>query len=620
MWLDLLWPMIAAACLTLAAIHTHVWWRHRRVDSNAAFAVLCACVAWIAFGELRQLRATTVADYLSAVWWNQAPVFIGIVAVIVFVRRYMGAGRTWLAGVAIGMRLIALVLNFVLPNGIQWQRVDSMSVIALWGQTLAVPVGVPHPALIVAHLSLLLLVVFVLDASVTVWRRGDRRSAAAIGGSLVLFVALATMNAIVHYWLLPVPLLVTVYFVPIVFAMGFELSRQLLRSAQLSADLSAKDLELRSSEQKLELAAEAANAGLWRIDPASGRLWATPRALAMFELQPDTEHHMDEVLRSIHPDDLPAVKHLLERNPRSNRRVSIEYRVRRTDGEVRWYASHGSLQDEGPKGLGLMGVTIDITERKQAEEETARQRQALEHLSRVATLSELSGALAHELNQPLAIIMSNAEAAQLLLRQDEPDLEEIRAILGDIVDADQRAGDVILRLRRLLKRGQAQREAQSLNTIAEGVLQFMRGDLAQRGVTVALDLAHGLPLVALDRVPMEQVLINLVNNACDAMAGNAAGDRQLTLLTRAVDEVVELAISDCGSGLPAAPERVFEPFFTTKAEGLGMGLAISRSIVAVHGGTLDASNNAARGATLRVRLPVMPILAQPAPATMGGVT
>jgi C4-dicarboxylate-specific signal transduction histidine kinase len=236
---------------------------------------------------------------------------------------------------------------------------------------------------------------------------------------------------------------------------------------------------------------------------------------------------------------------------------------------------------------------------------------ALEHMSRVAMLSELSGALAHELNQPLAIIMSNAEAAQLLLQQGEPDLAEIRAILQDIVAADERAGEVILRLRQLLKRGQARREVQSLNLVVEGVLKFMRADLVRRSVTVELDLAPQLPAVALDRVPMEQVLINLVNNGCDAMAGNAPSERLLSIRTRCTDGLVELAISDRGTGLPAAPARVFEPFYTTKPEGLGMGLPISRSIIAAHGGVLEASNNQERGATFVLRLPLS------RPATIG---
>jgi PAS domain S-box-containing protein len=604
--------MIAAACLTLAAIHTHVAVRLRRFDANAAFALLCLSVAWIAFGELQQLTATVPKDYLNGIWWNQIPIFTGLVAVVLFVRLHMCAGPVWLAVLAVGTRAAALLLNFALPGGVNWLRVDRMQTVEVAGQRLAVAIGEPNPAIMLGHLSLLLLVAFVLAASITVWRRGEPRSALVIGGSLVVFLLLATGNTVVHYWLHPVPTFVALYFMPIVLAMGFELSVQLLSSARLAAELKSKELELRSSEQKLQLAAEAAGAGLWSVDQSTGRLWATPRALEMFDLKPGHEHHINDVLRSIHPEDLPAVRPFLQAGGGQNGDASssTEYRVQRADGGLRWYASRGSRQERGPRTLqGLMGVTIDVTERKQAEEETARQRMALEHMSRVAMLSELSGALAHELNQPLAIIMSNAEAAQLLLQQEEPDLAEIRAILQDIVAADERAGEVILRLRQLLKRGQARREVQSLNLVVEGVLRFMRADLVRRSVTVELDLAPELPAVALDRVPMEQVLINLVNNGCDAMAGNAPSERLLAIGTRCTDGRVELAISDRGTGLPAAPARVFEPFYTTKPDGLGMGLPISRSIVAAHGGVLEASNNEGRGATFVLRLPL------PRPAT-----
>jgi PAS domain S-box-containing protein len=616
MWLELAWPMIAAACLTLAAIHTHVWLRERTLVANAAFALLCANVAWLAFCELEMLTAATVEAYLDALWWLQMPAFFGVVAIVVFVRQHMRAGRSWLAALVIGARGATLLLNFALPGGVNWLQADGLGSTRLLGQPVALLVGTPNPAVVVAHLSLLLLLlVFVLDAALTTWRRGEHRVAVTIGGSLVLFVTMASVGTIVNHWVRPFPFLVTLYFVPIVLAMGFELSVQLLRSAQLSEDLSRKELQLRSSEQTLQLAADAAGAGLWSVDQDTGRLWATPRALEMFDLKPGHEHHIADVLRSIHPEDLPAVRPFLQGGPggrTTDASSSIDYRVRRADGALRWYASRGSRQERGPRALqGLMGVTIDITERKQAEEETARQRMALEHMSRVAMLPELSGALAHELNQPLAIIMSNAEAAQLLLQQDEPDLAEIRAILQDIVAADERAGEVILRLRQMLKRGHARREMQSLNLVVQGVLKFMRGDLVRRGVTVKLDLAPDLPGVAVDRVPMEQVLINLINNGCDAMAGNSPSERQLAIHTRCADGLVELAIADRGSGLPETPARVFEPFYTTKPEGLGMGLPISRSIVVAHGGVLEASNNDGRGATFVLRLPLS------RPATVG---
>jgi len=251
-----------------------------------------------------------------------------------------------------------------------------------------------------------------------------------------------------------------------------------------------------------------------------------------------------------------------------------------------------------------MGATVDITGRKRAEEEAARQRVELEHLSRVATLSELSGTLAHELNQPLAIIMSNAEAAQLMLQHPGPDLEEVRAILRDIIDADARAGQVIRRLRGLLKRSAPQRKSLSLNETVQAVVQFVRPDLVRRGVTLDLRLDPGLGDVFADRVAIEQVLINVIGNACDAMAGNADDDRALAIATFADAATACVRIDDVGSGLPADPEQAFAAFYTTKPEGLGMGLAISRSIVAAHGGSLAAAPNRPRGAVFTICLPL----------------
>ncbi len=202
--------------------------------------------------------------------------------------------------------------------------------------------------------------------------------------------------------------------------------------------------------------------------------------------------------------------------------------------------------------------------------------------------------------------MSNAEAAQLMLGRPDPDLDEVRAILRDIVDADERAGQVIRRLRGMLKRGAPQRQPLSLNAIVQDVLQFVRADLGRRGVTLDLQLDLGLKNVFVDRVPIEQVLINLINNACDAMVRNAAGDRALKIATYGDAQTACVRVEDVGSGLPANPEQVFDAFYTTKPEGLGMGLAISRSIVTAHGGSLAAESNTPRGAVFTICLPLAP--------------
>jgi signal transduction histidine kinase len=243
-----------------------------------------------------------------------------------------------------------------------------------------------------------------------------------------------------------------------------------------------------------------------------------------------------------------------------------------------------------------------------AELEIAQQRSQLTHLSRVSMLGELSGSIAHEIGQPLTAIRSNAHAAQRLLSQSEPDLKELREILKDIVADDQRAAEVIHRLRQLLKRGEVQFQPLSANEIVEDVLKVLRSELIDRDVTVHSELAPSLPILQGDRVELQQVLINLVTNACDAMADMSREARALTIRTGLDgNDFVLVSVRDAGPGIAEGKlEQVFEPFFTSKANGLGLGLSICRTIINAHGGKLWAEHNSARGATFHLLLPVSP--------------
>ena len=274
---------------------------------------------------------------------------------------------------------------------------------------------------------------------------------------------------------------------------------------------------------------------------------------------------------------------------------------------MRWIGARGKVEFNGDrKPLCMRGVSIDITERKDAEAEAAQHRAELAHLTRVTTLSELSGSLAHELNQPLAIILSNAQAAQRLLVQSPPDVEEVRDILTDIVSEDRRAGEVITRLRALLKRGETTLLPLALNEAVEEVVQLTNADLIGRGVTVTRELATELPAISGDRVQLQQVVLNLILNGADAMLANPPGTRRLHIATARHDGAVRVSVRDEGCGLPTNVEQLFEPFFTTKPHGLGMGLAICRSIIGAHHGRLWAEPHAERGAIFHLELPVLP--------------
>jgi len=248
---------------------------------------------------------------------------------------------------------------------------------------------------------------------------------------------------------------------------------------------------------------------------------------------------------------------------------------------------------------------VALEERSRAEREAHEQRLQLTHLSRVAMLGELSGGIAHELNQPLTAILSNAQAAQHFIANKTGSPEMLSEILQDIVLADMRAGEVIRRLHSLFKRGETQLRPLDVNGLVGEVLDIARGDLATRSIEVRRRLGSPMPMVRGDRIELQQVLLNLVVNASEAMsAGTPPGRRVLTVCTEAEAGVVKVSVIDSGPGFSAEQhERMFEAFYTTKAQGLGLGLSISRAIVRVHNGQLWGEANPGSGASFHVALP-----------------
>jgi signal transduction histidine kinase len=257
------------------------------------------------------------------------------------------------------------------------------------------------------------------------------------------------------------------------------------------------------------------------------------------------------------------------------------------------------------QAVTIGGLLAQRKQRRRAEAEILNQRAELAHVTRVSTMGQLASALAHELNQPLGAILRNAEAAEIFLQKEKPDLEEIRAILADIRKDDQRAGSVIDRMRSLLKKRSLESKSLDLGGLLAETVTLAQSDARARRVNLTLQMPAQLPVVRGDRVHLQQVLLNLILNGMDAMADGAEAMRLLTVRAEtAKDGSVEVAVSDCGTGIPPDKvKRLFEPFFTTKPNGMGMGLAISQTIIEAHGGKIWAENNAARGAVFKFTLP-----------------
>jgi PAS domain S-box-containing protein len=360
---------------------------------------------------------------------------------------------------------------------------------------------------------------------------------------------------------------------------------------------------LRRSQERMSLAAESAQLVLWDWDMASDRVWIQDEGLLGFKPREPIDH--STLAGRVHPDDravrATAIQHALE----TGGPYESEFRLILPDGSVRWIAARGRKPSpaEHPASR-MLGVAMDITRQKQAGAEAQVQREELAHLSRVATVSALSGSLAHELTQPLASILIDAQVGQRFASQDAPDPVQLQAILANIVSADRRAVEIIERLRTMLRRGQVELQPVSVRESLEELLRLTRGDLVARGVSVS-NLTNGdLPPAMTDRVQLQQILLNLIVNACDAMASNPPGDRRLTLTSFVAQNEMRIGVLDCGVGLPDNVETLFLPFHTTKAGGLGMGLSICRTLVISHGGRLWAERGAERGAAFYVALPL----------------
>jgi len=603
-WITIVWSMNAAACLTLAALYLLVWCKQRENWVHLVFSSSAVAAAAIAAFELAMMHSETVGQYEALVRWIHVPVWVLIVSFVSFVRLYLRAGRPWLAWSICGLRTLVLILNFIFTPNLNFRQITRLHQFSWWGgEIISVPIGVSNPWGTLSSVSLLLLLIFFIDATITVWSRGDRRRALVVGGSMIFGAILAWHVPLVIWGLIEIPFFLCFAYSGIVAAMGYELSNDMAQAARLAGRLEVSD-------KRLNLAADSADLGLWEWDIACNEIWITDKGRCLFGFEGTEKLNFDRFRSRLHPEDRESVLEAVENSLRTGAEYRSEYRVVLPNGQVRWIAGRGHVEFNGNgQAVRMRGASLDITKRKQAELEAARQRNEMAHLSRVTMLGELSGSFAHELNLPLSAILSNAQAAQRFLANGDVDLAELREILNDIVSEDKRASEVIRRLRLWLKKGEVQQHSLRINNVVRDGLKLLRSDLIDQKVTVDCELARNLPAVIGDPVQLQQVLLNLVVNACDAMVDCTAPERRLLIRTGTENGngngAVLVSVTDRGGSIPEEKmEQIFEPFFTTKPKGMGLGLSVCHTIIAAHRGKLWATNNADRGATFHFSLPI----------------
>jgi PAS domain S-box-containing protein len=379
----------------------------------------------------------------------------------------------------------------------------------------------------------------------------------------------------------------------------------LLLGAAINAIRSAEQT-IRDSQERTAFAFASAHIALWEYSTASERFWSSANCNAMLGLPPDVKLTRGSFLGAVHPQDVAAAKDVIRTTASAGEPTTREFRVNLPDGGTRWVLARGYAQrDKGGEIVQTAGILTDVTDRKANELEAEVQRREVSHLMRVSVMGELAGAIAHELNQPLAAILANAEAARRMLRQGTPDVAEAGAALDDIVQENKRASEVIRRMRRLLRKGDSRPEIVNLNDLIESTIKLIHSELISRHVKVVMDLGADLPVIWGDPVQLQQVALNLVMNAMEAMNLIPPSQRVLTIASRHLNaESIEIVVKDRGHGLaPVSTKQLFEPFFTTKDHGLGLGLSICLTIVKSHGGELSLANHADGGVTAILTLP-----------------
>src|SRR5437773_5098441 len=855
-WVTLLWSMDSAFCFTLAGIYLLVWFKQREKWEHLLFSCSALAAGVVAGFELASMQAETTAQYGAVLRWAHLPVWMLFVSVVWFVHLYLRAGRRWLVWTVCGLRTLVLVLNFLFKPNLNFREITSLRRLSWWGgETVSAPVGVPNPWTLVGMLSVLLLLIFFVDAAITVWRRGDRRQALIVGGSAISFVTLALgMSALVIWGVIESPFFISFPYLGMISAMGYELSDHLLRAAQLAKKFHTSEAALRESKASINLATSAANLGLWLWNIRNDKLWVTEKWRTLFGFTESEPVSFGRLLEVVHPGDRErmqlVVQHMsehggvdheseyritrpdgstrwiagygsveldedgkpafargvsrditLRKNAEEELRESearframadtapvmiwvsgadklctffnkgwldftgrtleeelgnrwaegvdredidrcvstyensfnarqpftMEYRLRRSDGEYRWVLDTGTprfapdgaflgyigsciditerklaeekfrlVLDAAPnamimvdsagvisfanataatvfgyplseligrhietliperfhdrhvgyrkgffsqpssramgagrdlfgcrkdgtefpvevglnpihttEGLFVLASVIDITERKQAELEHQRQNIELARVGRVAVMGELAASLAHEVNNPIGAIVANASAGQRLLAAGKIKTRDLKELLADIVTDGRRAGEVVQGIRNMVRKAEGRRSLIKIDETIDSLLRIIRAVALEKEVAMVAEVGSDAGQVWADPVQLLQVFLNLTLNAFEAMSVMRPDARRAVIRThRNLDGDILVSVRDFGPGFPPqVSNQLFEPFFSTKADGTGMGLAISRSIIEDHGGTLSGENCHDGGACFTVCLP-----------------
>jgi PAS domain S-box-containing protein len=365
---------------------------------------------------------------------------------------------------------------------------------------------------------------------------------------------------------------------------------------------------LRERDARISLVAESADLAFWVLYPDNTNAWMSEKGRLMYGFDSKLPLTSELILSRVHPDERAKVKAEYDRACALYGTFETEHRLLLPYGKTRWVIMRGRcLKDEHGNPLETIGLTLDVSAQKQADLQLQMQREEMAHRNRVSLMGEMTASFAHELNQPLAAIANNASAGRRFLERGTIDTASLKQLMQDMVADSHRASEMIRGIRNLVRKEPSVHTRLNLNSVIADTVRLVSADILSRESVLTTELDSGLPDVNAALVQIQQVLLNLIVNALDAMETLPAVERRVIISTRSDKSgVVELTVRDFGTGLPTdRPDKIFDHFFSTKQKGMGMGLAIVRSIIEAHGGTINGENAVDHGARITVRLPAL---------------
>ena len=582
-WVTVIWSMIASGCLTLGAIHWLVWYRNRTALAHLLFAATAASTAVYTCCELRLMRVETPAELLVALRWSHLAFFCWIVSSIWFVRIYLGAGRRWLAWTLCALRALYLLPSFLFGASVNYREITSLRQVPFLGDSVTIFKGIPNPWMLLGYATMLLIFIFVVDASITAWRLGDRRKALMVGGSVVFFLLLGNVETSLIYWRnLAMPIVLSPLYLGVVAVMGYEVSRDVLRASQLVHELQASEAELRESEARMSLAIDAASIGIWIRDLVRHEIWASQKWRALFGFAPSEPLEFSTVLNRLHPDDREGFEHALARavDGTDGGHYETEYRLLLPDGSTRWIASQGRVEyDASGRPLLTRGAVRDVSERKRAEvvvrSLSGRLLSAQEEERR-----RIARELHDNLSQRVALFAIEIDQLAMMSEHRPAVAESLEQLGGRTAELAKEIHNLAHRLHstKLLTLG--------LQTAVEGHCREMRAE----GLQVKFE-AENVPGGLTDDVAL--CLFRVVQEGLNNVVKHS-GVREAHVRLTGTGSGLRLTIADSGRGFDGAAAAV---------KG-GLGLVSMRERVSLVGGAFTLESHPDRGATIIAHVPL----------------